>query len=77
MPSSPISLLRWTLQYERGRVVGASEKAKGWANVRIVEIRVKAIEAALSVVSGAYQTTLLTYFIHRDLFPSLMKVRIL
>lgn len=38
-----------------------------------LDIRLKAIEAALSVVSGAYQTSLLTYFIHRDLFPSLMK----
>jgi hypothetical protein len=40
-----------------------------------VDIRQKAIEVALSVVSGAYQTTLLSYFTHRDLFPSLMKVR--
>lgn len=40
---------------------------------RTLEIRQKAIEVALSVVSGAYQTTLLSYFTHRDLFPSLMK----
>jgi hypothetical protein len=40
-----------------------------------VDIRQKAIEVALSVVSGAYQTSLLSYFTHRDLFPSLMKVR--
>lgn len=39
-----------------------------------VEIRQKAVEAALSIVSGAYQTSLLSYFTHRDLFPSLMKV---
>jgi hypothetical protein len=39
-----------------------------------VEIRQKAIEVALAVVSGAYQTSLLSYFTHRDLFPSLMKV---
>jgi len=39
-----------------------------------VDIRQKAIKVALSVVSGAYQTSLLSYFTHRDLFPSLMKV---
>jgi len=42
-------------------------------NGNTLDIRQKAIEAALSVVSGAYQTTLLSYFTHRDLFPSLMK----
>ncbi|CAD6500946.1 BgTH12-06649 [Blumeria graminis f. sp. triticale] len=40
---------------------------------RSLDLRLKAIEAALSVVSGAYQTSLLSYFTHRDLFPSLMK----
>ncbi|KAN0112760.1 DUF1741 domain containing protein [Hyaloscypha variabilis] len=40
---------------------------------RTLDIREKAIEVALSVVSGAYQTSLLSYFTHRDLFPSLMK----
>lgn len=40
---------------------------------RNLDIRQKAIEAALAVVSGAYQTSLLSYFTHRDLFPSLMK----
>lgn len=28
------------------------------------------------MVSGAYKTSLVSYFTHRDLFPSLMKVRI-
>ncbi len=37
-------------------------------------IRQKAITCALSLVSGAYQTSLLSYFSHRDLFPSLMKI---
>lgn len=46
-------------------------------SIFIVDIRQKAIEVALSVVSGAYQTSLLSYFTHRDLFPSLMKVGIL
>lgn len=27
----------------------------------------------LAITSGAYQTSLLTYFIHRDLFPAIMK----
>lgn len=40
---------------------------------RTLDTRQKAIEVALSVVSGAYQTSLLSYFTHRDLFPSLMK----
>jgi hypothetical protein len=42
-----------------------------------VELRQKAVEVALSVTSGAYQTSLLTYLIQRDMFPSLTKVRLL
>ncbi|KAL9124644.1 MAG: hypothetical protein Q9217_006040 [Psora testacea] len=42
-------------------------------NGRTVDIRQKAIEVALSVTSGAYQTGLVSYFTHRDLFPALMK----
>lgn len=41
---------------------------------RIVVVRQKAIQVALAVASGAYQTSLLTYFIQRDLFPAVMKV---
>ncbi|KAI9661538.1 MAG: hypothetical protein M1829_006229 [Trizodia sp. TS-e1964] len=41
--------------------------------IRHVTLRRKAIEAALSMASGAYQTGLISYFTHRDLFPSLMK----
>ncbi|KAL9620671.1 MAG: hypothetical protein Q9160_004807 [Pyrenula sp. 1 TL-2023] len=37
-------------------------------------LRSKAIETALSITAGAYQTGIVSYFIHRDLFPSLMKV---
>ncbi|KFY16941.1 hypothetical protein V492_01003 [Pseudogymnoascus sp. VKM F-4246] len=40
---------------------------------RSLDIRQKAIEVTLSLTSGAYQTSLLSYFTHRDLFPSLMK----
>jgi hypothetical protein len=42
----------------------------------VVEIRYKAVEVLLAVTAGAYQTTLLTYLIQRDLFPSVMKVRV-
>lgn len=38
------------------------------------EIRQKAVQVALAVTSGAYQTSLLTYLIQRDMFPSVMKV---
>lgn len=41
---------------------------------RTLDVRQKAIEVALAMISGAYQTSLLSYFTHRDLFPSLMKV---
>lgn len=44
------------------------------ADPRPVEIRHRAVEVLLAVTSGAYQTTLLTYLIQRDLFPSVMKV---
>ncbi|PSR74756.1 hypothetical protein BD289DRAFT_379807, partial [Coniella lustricola] len=37
-------------------------------------VRQKAVEVALAITSGAYQTSLLTYFIQRDMFPSLMKL---
>lgn len=37
-------------------------------------LRRKAIDTSLSMVSASYQTSLVTYFIHRDLFPALMKV---
>ncbi|ROW08565.1 hypothetical protein VPNG_06250 [Cytospora leucostoma] len=43
-------------------------------NGKSVEIRQKAIEVALAVTSGAYQTSLLTYLIQRDMFPSVMKL---
>lgn len=45
-----------------------------WLIQIIVELRKKAVQTTLSVVAGAYQTGLLSYFTHRDLFPSLMKV---
>ena len=39
-----------------------------------VEIRQRAVRAAIAVVSGGYQTALVSYFLHRDFFPALMKV---
>ncbi|KAF2460635.1 hypothetical protein BDY21DRAFT_298782 [Lineolata rhizophorae] len=42
-------------------------------NGRYVQVRRKAVRVALSMISGAYQTGLISYFTHRDLFPSLMK----
>jgi hypothetical protein len=38
-----------------------------------VDVRYKAVEVLLAVTAGAYQTTLLTYLIQRDLFPAVMK----
>ncbi|KAG0638888.1 hypothetical protein HOY80DRAFT_1009810 [Tuber brumale] len=42
-------------------------------NGRTVELRRKAIQVALCIACGAFQTGLLSYFTHRDLFPALMK----
>ncbi|KAI1869328.1 uncharacterized protein JN550_005958 [Neoarthrinium moseri] len=38
-----------------------------------LDLRQRAVEVVLAITSGAYQTSLLTYFIHRDLFPAIMK----
>jgi len=45
-------------------------------NGRSVGIRRKAIQVALGIACGAFQTGLLSYFTHRDLFPAIMKVQI-
>ncbi|KAI8630796.1 hypothetical protein F5Y19DRAFT_34113 [Xylariaceae sp. FL1651] len=42
-------------------------------NGKTLEVRQRAVEVVLSITSGAYQTSLLTYFIQRDLFPAIMK----
>lgn len=39
-----------------------------------MEARRKAIQVALCIACGAFQTGLLSYFTHKDLFPALMKV---
>ena len=41
------------------------------------EIRRKAVTVAIALTAGAYQTSLVSYFTHRDLFPALIKVRFL
>ncbi|CAG8946804.1 unnamed protein product [Penicillium salamii] len=38
-----------------------------------LDMRLKAIKTAIAMTSGAYKTSLVSYFTHRDLFPSLMK----
>ena len=38
------------------------------------DLQQRAVEVALAVASGAYQTSLLTYFIQRDLFPAIINV---
>lgn len=45
------------------------------ADITLVDLRHRAVEVLLAVTAGAYQTTLLTYMVQRDLFPSVMKVR--
>ncbi|KAI1341704.1 DUF1741-domain-containing protein [Xylariaceae sp. FL0016] len=42
-------------------------------NGKTLEVRQRAVEVVLSIASGAYQTSLLTYFIQKDLFPAIMK----
>lgn len=39
-----------------------------------VELRQKAVRTAVAVVSGGYQTALVSYFLHKDFFPALMTV---
>ncbi|KAF3067465.1 UPF0588 membrane protein C20F10.02c [Daldinia childiae] len=43
-------------------------------NGKSMEVRQKAVDVVLSITSGAYQTSILTYFIQRDLFPAIMKL---
>lgn len=41
---------------------------------RTFEVRQKAVQVAISLCAGAFQTSLLTYFTQRDLFSGLMKL---
>jgi hypothetical protein len=39
-----------------------------------IDLQQRAVEVALAVASGAYQTSLLSYFMQRDLFPAIISV---
>ena len=39
-----------------------------------MELRYKAIQVGLCIACGGFQTGLLSYFTHKDLFPALVKV---
>ncbi|TKA77244.1 hypothetical protein B0A55_06134, partial [Friedmanniomyces simplex] len=41
---------------------------------RDVALRLKAVRTAISVVSGGYQTALVSYFVNRDFFPAIMRL---
>lgn len=56
------------MRLDRGRRKGLT------ARLQQAELRQKAVQVALAITSGAYQTSLLTYLIQRDMFPSVMKV---
>jgi hypothetical protein len=43
-------------------------------NGKSMVLRLKAVRTALAIIAGAYQTGLISYFTHRDLFPAIMKV---
>lgn len=45
-----------------------------WPLTVLVLLRLRAVEVGIAMVSGGYKTTLVSYFMHKDLFPSLMKV---
>ncbi|KAK0667093.1 hypothetical protein QBC41DRAFT_324596 [Cercophora samala] len=49
------------------------DQAEGRSNCTYTaDLERRAVEVALAVASGAYQTSLLTYFIQRDLFPAII-----
>lgn len=42
-----------------------------------LSFRTKALDTVLSLVAGGFHTSLVSYFMHKDLFSALMKVSIL
>jgi hypothetical protein len=58
--------------------VGQEESSRPGGNragcTYTADLQQRAVEVALAVMSGAYQTSLLTYFIQRDLFPAIINV---
>lgn len=57
--------------------VGQEEPGNRAACTYTADLQQRAVEVALAVTAGAYQTSLLTYFIQRDLFPAIINVRVL
>ncbi|KAK4224386.1 hypothetical protein QBC38DRAFT_485601 [Podospora fimiseda] len=53
-------------------LVGHKDREQGTACTYRGDLQQRAVEVALAVTSGAYQTSLLTYFIQRDLFPAII-----
>lgn len=52
--------------------VAALDQILRWGTTETM--RTRAVEVILAVTAGAYQTTVLTYFIQRDLFQAIMKI---
>lgn len=65
-----------TIRAGRSREISSPLSPPVTADPPSVAVRQKAIGVAIALTSGAYQTSLVSYFTHRDLFPSLMKVSI-
>ncbi|SLM33406.1 Domain of unknown function DUF1741 [Lasallia pustulata] len=62
-----------TIRAGRSREISSPLSPPVTADPPSVAVRQKAIGVAIALTSGAYQTSLVSYFTHRDLFPSLMK----
>ena len=52
----------------------SSEHHVALSDIFLAGIRSKAVNVALILISGAYQTSLVSYFTYRDLFAALIKV---
>ena len=57
-------------------LIGHPGRDQGSACTYRGDLQQGAVEVALAVTSGAYQTSLLTYFIQRDLFPAIISVSV-
>ena len=51
-------------------------ESRGQAETDVVAVstRIKAVRVAIITIAGTYNTALSSYFISRDIFPSLTKV---
>lgn len=63
----------------QSRMAGQVGTTKFIARIKLinytVELGQKAVRTTIAIVSGGYQTALVSYFINRDFFPASMKVR--